>query len=439
MSKHRRLSKEQPLFQTKIKDFINIEHELVLLANQLNWESLEKHAIEKFSDQIGRPMMEPRLMIGLFLLKHLQNLSDEQLLARFIENPYFQYFCGLTYFTHELPCDSTTIVKWRKKLGPEFFEQVLKETILLAVKKRVVTQKDLKEVYIDTTVQEKNIQFPTDSRLYLKGIKMLNKLAKKYGIKPKQSYKFLGPKLALQQSRYAHARQMKRAKKCTKKLKTAFGRLLRDMQRKFNRSELKDSRTNKIFELCRRIYNQKKNDKNKIYSLHAPEVKCISKGKAHKKYEFGNKVSIATTVNKNLIVGAKSFADNIFDGRTVKDSLEQIAKCSGSPPNAAYVDRGYRGHTGNQLGTIVYHQAQKRGITPRIKRLLKRRSRIEPVIGHVKSDHRLGRNFLLGTDGDEINALLAAAAFNLKKLLGAIFVFFLLRGFLIKSNQRLVA
>lgn len=432
MSKHRKPLNQSPLFQTKLSKFINTEHRLVELANSFNWERVDQLVTDRLSQEVGRPMMQPRLMVGLFLLKHLDNLSDETLIQRFIENPYYQYFCGLTYFSHEVPCDPTTIVKWRKKLGASFFEEILKETIFLALKSNALSEKDLLEVYVDTTVQEKTIQFPTDTRLYLKAIRVLNRLASKHSIKPKQSYKFTAPKLALKQSRYAHAKQMKRARKCTKKLKTSFGRLLRDLQRKFRGAKIDGSRSEKVFELCRKLYNQKKSDKNKIYSLHAPEVKCISKGKAHKRYEFGNKVSIATTVAKNFIVGALSFSENMYDGKTLKPSLDQVSKIAGCAPNKAYVDRGYRGYTSDQGDIAIFHQAQRKGLSPRTKRLLKQRSRIEPVIGHLKDDHRLGRNFLLGTDGDEINVILAAVAFNLRKLLRCFFVFFNFR--MLKSN-----
>lgn len=431
MSKHHKPLVESPLFQTPLSKFINPQHELVLLANKIDWDSLEVNVADVMPKGVGRPMMKPRLMSGIFLLKHLYNLSDENVLHQFIENPYMQYFCGLTYFTHDFPCDSTTIVKWRKKLGPKFFEKVLEETVKLAVRMKALKVSDLKKVYVDTTVQEKNIQFPTDTRLYLKGIKILNRLAGKLGVKPKQSYKFTGPKLALKYSRYAHAKQMKRAKKCRKSLKTCFGRLLRDLDRKFRSQNLLCKKVEKIFDICFRIFNQKKSDKNKIYSVHAPEVKCISKGKAHKKYEFGNKVSIATTVKKNFVVGALSFSSSMFDGKTLKDSLQQVSKIMGQDPDFAYVDRGYRGYTKDCGQTTVFHQGQRRGIEKSTRKLLRRRSRIEPVIGHLKQDHRLGRNFLLGEDGDKINLLLSASAFNLRKLL-KLFMHFIVW---IKYNQ----
>ena len=345
MSKHHKPLVESPLFQTPLSKFINPKHELVLLAEKIDWNSLEVNVAGTMSTGVGRPMMKPRLMSGIFLLKHLYNLSDENVLRQFIENPYMQYFCGLTYFTHDFPCDSTTIVKWRKKLGPDFFEKVLEETVKLALRAKVLKPSDLKKIYVDTTVQEKNIQFPTDTRLYLKGIKVLNRIAGKAGVKPKQSYKFTGPKLALKYSRYAHAKQMKRAKKCGKSLKTCFGRLLRDLDRKFKSHDLVTDKVKKVFEISFRIFNQKKSDKNKIYSVHAPEVKCISKRKAHKKYEFGNKVSVATTVKKNFVVGALSFNSNLFDGKTLKESLEQASNIMGKNPEYAYVDRGYRGFT----------------------------------------------------------------------------------------------
>lgn len=217
---------------------------------------------------------------------------------------------------------------------------------------------------------------------------------------------------------------MKRAKKYAKSLKTCCGRLLRNLDRKFKSQDLMTDKVKKVFEICFRIFNQRKSDKNKIYSVHAPEMKCISKGKAHKKYEFGNKVSVATTVKKNFVVGALSFNSNLFDGKTPKVSLEQASKIMGKSPEFAYVDRGYRGYTKDCGETTVFLQGQRRGIDEPTKKLLKRRRRIEPVIGHLKLGHRLERNFLLGEDGDKINLLLSTAAFNLRKLL-SVFVLFI--------------
>jgi len=260
-------------------------------------------------------------------------------------------------------------------------------------------------------VQEKNIAFPTDAKLYNKARLLLVKLSQKEGIELRQNYNQVAKKYLLKISRYGHAKQYKRMRNFVGKMKTILGRIIRDIERK---AKDLSPRFKFALSLSTKLYNQKKNDKNKIYSLHAPEVQCIAKGKAGKKYEFGNKVSLSTTARSSWIVGVNSFRDNIFDGKTVSDSLFQTKDMIGHWPKEAYVDQGYKGYSGHIFGTQVYIQGKKR-YPDSVKRWLRRRSRIEPIIGHLKSDHRMGRNFLNGSFGDGINAILAAVAFNLVK------------------------
>ena len=428
MTKPRQNSPNRRLFETRILDFVDSTHPLIILAQKLNWSHLESHFERLYLSDRGQPPLPVRLMLGLHILKYLDNLSDEVVVFKFVENPYHQHFCGNIYFEHRLPCDPSSMTRWRQRLGCKSFEKLLKETIDLAQRENLVKPTEFDRVYVDTTVQEKNIAFPTDGRLYFKGIRLLNACALKMGIKPKQSYKFTSKRLLIQYSRYSFAKQMKRANKCLRQLKTSFGRLIRDLQRKVFGSGIQCKRMENLLTLAIRIFNQKRSDKNKIYSYHAPETKCIAKGKAHKRYEFGNKVSIASTAQSGWIVGVESFSENIYDGKTVADSLVQVRSIQGRSPEFAYVDRGYRGYTGNFLGTQIYHQGQRKGISKATRNWLRKRSKIEPIIGHLKVDHRMGRNFLLGTLGDKINAILAGCAFNLKKVLRAFaqvrFVFF---------------
>ena len=279
--------------------------------------------------------------------------------------------------------------------------------------------------------------------MYFKGIRLLNAMAKRNGIRPKQSLRFTAKRFMIRYGHYRIAGQTKRAKAVLKKLKTAFGRLIRDFSRKVSAPEINDKNAHRLLDCCVRIFNQQRSDKNKIYSYHAQEVRCIAKGKAHKKYEFGNKVSISSTAKSGWIVGIKSFDENIYDGKTAKDSIEQVTRISGSRPSEALVGRGYRGYQGDINGTTVYHQGQKRGISKTMRAWLRRRSRIEPLISHLKSDHRIGRNFLSGTLGDEINSTMAGVAFNLRKILKALanywrvfFLFVLLsENFLLSQNS----
>lgn len=420
MSKARSVSSEGRLFEVRLTEFVDVSHPLFLLEGKIDWKKLEKRFEHMYRPVSGQPPLPVRLMLGLSMLKYMDNLSDDSVVMKFVENPYYQHFCGNIYFEHQLPCHPSSLTRWRNRIGTKGFEDILKETIDLAKREKLVRPDEFARVYVDTTVQEKNVAFPTDARLYLKGIRLLNDQASRSGIRPKQSYKFTSKRLAIQYSRYSFAKQMKRAKGCLKKLKTAFGRLIRDLWRKLEASDKNNSRLERLLTVSTAIFNQKRSDKNKIYSYHAPETLCIAKGKAHKRYEFGNKVSIATTARNSWIVGVESFCGNIFDGKTLADSLYQVRDVIGKSPDWAYVDRGYRGYTGTFLKTNIRHQGQKRGISKATRAWLRRRSRIEPVIGHLKSDHRMGRNYLLGTLGDKTNAILAGCAFNLRKIMRAL-------------------
>lgn len=441
MSRPRVQNKQIDLFRTPILEFIDHSHPLKVLSDKLDWASLEAHFDRLYKHGKGYPPLPVRLMVGLQILKYLDNLSDENTVFKFLENPYYQYFCGNKYFEHKLPCDPSSMTRWRNRIGYKGFEKILKETIDLAKRERFVEPSEFRRVYLDTTVQEKNIAFPTDARLYFKGIRLLNAQAKKLGVKVKQSFKFTSKRLIVKYGNYKIAKQMKRAKNCLRKLKTAFGRLIRDIDRKVEDQKISDKSMDRLLALCVRIFNQKRSDKNKIYSYHAPEVKCIAKGKAHKRYEFGNKVSIATTSKSSWIVGVESFSENIYDGKTAADSLIQVAEIQGTYPKEVITDRGYRGYTGLFMGAQIYHQGQKRGVTQAMRRWLRRRSRIEPVIGHLKADHRMGRNFLLGTYGDKINSILSGCAFNLRKILRALgelcFVFFRILFFYLLGSRNL--
>ena len=351
-------------------------------------------------------------MVGLNMLKYMDDISDEDVVKKWVENPYYQYFCGMIYFEHELPCHPTSLTKWRNRMGRGGAEKVLKESIRLIKDNKLVPEEEFEKIFVDTTVQEKNIAFPTDLRLYLKMRHLLVKQAKKEGISLRQTYEKEAKICAIEYSRKSHAKQYRRAKKPLGRVKTILGRVSRDIARKV---ENPTRRLQWLLGVAAALFNQKKNSKNKIYSIHAPEVKCISKGKAHKRYEFGNKVSIATTTENNIVVGVQSFADNHFDGHTLSDSLFQVKDILGDWVPDAYVDRGYKGYDGQVFGTRVHRQGRKRQ-SIETKQYLKKRARIEPVISHLKSDHRMGRNWLLGVFGDMMNSLMAGCAFNLRKV-----------------------
>jgi transposase, IS5 family len=403
------------LFRERLDSIIDMGHELVRLSAMVPWSDFED-SFGRFYKPLGRPAKSTRLMVGLHYLKHVYNLSDEQTVARWVENPYWQYFCGLEFFQHSLPIDPSLMTRWRKRIGPDELEALLQATVALGLESKTVKASSLARVTVDTTVQEKAIAHPTDSQLYLKALQTLVRQAKKAGIKLRQSHTRLAKKAATQVGRYAHARQFKRMRKALKQLKTYLGRVYRDIERKIAGDEDQKGRFAHLMALVKRLLDQQPKDKNKLYSLHAPEVVCIGKGKVAKHYEFGCKVGLAATNKEGFFLAAKAFEGNPYDGHTLAESLAACEAMTGVVVQRAYVDKGYRGHD-YEGDAAVMISGQRRGLTPQMKRELKRRSAIEPMIGHAKSDGRLGRNYLLGSDGDKTNATLAAAGHNLRLIL----------------------
>lgn len=405
------------LFRSRLDQILDRKHPLFVLANQIDWAVFDTKFGRLYADK-GRPALPTRLMVGLHYLKHAFNESDESVVARLLENPYWQYFCSFEFFIHRLPLDPSSLVRWRKRIGPKEMEQLLVETLETAKREEHLTESHMERVNVDTTVQEKAVAYPTDARLYHKARVLLVKAAKKRDIPLRQSYLRVGKVALIMSGRYAHARQMNRAKREQKKLKNFLGRVYRNILRNCPQP---DAQLAELLLNAKRILNQRRNDKNKLYSLHAPEVECIGKGKAHKKFEFGCKVSVATTSKDNWIVGVEALHNNPFDGHTLKGALDQVKRLVGWEPQNAYCDKGYKGNP-KQLGNTAVHLATRRksSMKPSEWRWFKRRSAIEPVIGHMKQDNRMDRNYLKGTDGDKMNAILAACGFNLRKLLRAI-------------------
>jgi transposase, IS5 family len=391
---------------------LNLQHPLVKLAQAIDWESLNGQLKVAARAEGGRPALPVRLMVGLHYLKALYDESDESVVRKWVENPYWQYFCGETEFQHECPCHPTSLVKWRKRLGSEGMEHLLKQVIKTAMQCQALAFQEIHEVNVDTTVQEKAIAYPTDARLYDKARRALVGAAQQQSLKLRQSYVRLGQQALIRQSRYAAARQMKRAKQQTRKLKTFLGRVLRDVQRQLPAPATAMAG---LLQQAEQIYTQQRESQNKCYSVHAPEVECIAKGKINKRYEFGCKVVLVTTSVSNWIVGIAAEHGNPYDGATLKPALKQVKRLTGVSPKRALVDRGFRGkqHHPKSVKVLIASPQQPK---PSIKRRLKRRNAIEPVIGHSKQDHALGRNFLQGTVGDCINALLVGCGFNLRKL-----------------------
>lgn len=412
--KHQK-NNQQDLFRQRLDSIINMRHELVLLSHGIDWDRLDIHFGQFFS-QNGRPGIPSRMMIGLHILKHTYALSDEEVCARWVENPYFQYFCGETFFQHDFPIERSSMTHWRKRVGDEALNILLQESLFVALKTKALKPQDLTKITVDTTVQEKAITFPTDAKLHYKAIEKLGEVAKDNGIDLRQSYVRVAKQTLIMVGRYRHAKQMKRAKKSMRKLHTYLGRLIRDVERKA--SEMGEELL-EAFLKAKRIYHQKTKDTHKLLSWHAPEVECISKGKPHKPYEFGCKVSVISTVNPSkgghFVLQSSALHGNPYDGHTLKEAIDQYVKDTGIKPKRIYVDKGYRGHDPS-LKLNVFKSGQKR-LAPQIQKELKRRSAIEPLIGHLKNDGRLGRNYLKGRIGDRINAIFSGIGHNFRLLL----------------------
>jgi IS5 family transposase len=391
---------------------VSHEHPLYQLAEAIDWTRFEADLGALYTETGGRSGLPTRLMVGLHYLKYLFDESDESVVAKFVENPYWQHFCGRLYFEHGLPCHPTSLVKWRRRLGASGVEKLLTETLSTAKREGALREREIKRVNVDTTVQEKAVAFPTDARLYHKARRALVRASTGAGIFLRQTYVRLGNQALARQGRYAQARQMKRARRETKRLRQYLGRVIRDIQRKCPRPV---PALKLLLEHSERIFRQQRHDTKKLYSLHAPEVECIAKGKAHKPYEFGCKVAVVTTSKSNWVVGIDAVHENPYDGATLAPALKQVERVTAVRPQEAFVDRGFKGATHHPADVSVYISGRKR-LRRTLKALLRRRSAIEPVIGHLKQDHGLERNHLLGQEGDRINALLTGCGFNLRKL-----------------------
>ena len=405
-------NRQKEFFRAELMQIVDPGHSLVKLANVVDWDRFEEAFGSTYCPDNGRPAISTRLIVALHYLKYTHNLSDDDVVAGWVENPYWQYFSGMKWFEHKVPIHPSSMSRWRKRVGDAGAEQLLKQTVEAGLKLKAVKPHQLKRVNVDTTVQEKDARFPTDARLYDRARQRLVDEAKKHGIDLRQNDNRLSRQLLAQQSRYAHAKQIKRAKRCTRRLKTYLGRVIRDIERNCPGP---DHEMDQLLDISTRIFRQKRDDNNKVYSVHAPEVDCISKGKARKHYEFECKVSVAATSRGGWFLGAMAVHDNPNDGHTLSDALAQVERIAQNPSHA-FVDMGYRGH--GYSGEVDIHvDKRRRGRTAKcLWRWMKRRAAVEPGIGHLKREHRMDRNRLKGRSGDRINAILSAAGMNFAKL-----------------------
>jgi IS5 family transposase len=404
---------QQNLFQTRLTDLINLGHPLVKLADEVAWDKMELEFQNLYSDQ-GRPSIPIRKIAGLLMIKEMFKESDESVVERWIENPYWQYFTGEYFFQNKQPFDPSEFVHFRKRLKEKGLEFILSQTVALHPE-----AKNEKEVQIDTTVMEKNITFPTDAKLAKKVIDNCTKIAEKEGVKQRQTYK----RVAKQHLRDAyfghHPKRKKKAIMARKKLRTIGKRVVRELERKLPEEILKQYETE--FSNYKKVLTQERNSKDKIYSLHEPQTACIAKGKAHKAYEFGTKVAVTRGRKTGIITSIKRFSGNPHDSKTLEESLAQSQRVreqiGGTRPTIASTDRGFRGiaQVENTQIEIPKNTKEKSRYKQDVARKrFRARAAIEPTISHLKRNHALGLNFLKGVAGDINNALLSGIGYNLK-------------------------
>lgn len=440
-------------FRARLGEMVNHEDPLVILSRQMPWDEIEAYLSQFFVRQpkpgtvaevddlfgthaqclgsgvspAGRKRLPIRLMASLLYLAYRDNHSDEAVVQRWSESVPYQHFSGGdgAYYEHRKPCDATQIGRFRRAIGEDGVEYLLKVTLQVAVRMNLIDVEAFQAITVDSTVMEKAIAHPADSRLLEVARARLIQVAKAAGFGLKQTFASEAKRLRWKAGGYAHARQFKRLRKVIQRQRTILGVVLRDIQRQ--RAACPESpalaELDTLLVRAERIRTQQPKDKNKLYALHAPEVSCISKGKARRPYEFGVKTGLAITHEHGLIVGARTFPGNPYDGHTLNEQLEQttiLLEGIAPPPKTAYVDLGYRGVDRDNPGVEIIHRGKRNSLTQSQWLALRRRQAIEPTIGHLKADHRLDRCWLKGDLGDALHAVLCAVGYNLRWLLRAI-------------------
>ncbi len=398
---------------------LNADHPLLALGRQIHWSFLDS-ALAPFYSDLGRAAKPVRLMSGLLILKQLYNLSDEAVVEQWQMNPYYQVFCGETSFQNQPPCHSTDLVKFRQRIGEEGVQKIFSLSVNLHGKSA-----EEPVVLVDTTVQEKAVTYPTDTKLAIRIINRLNKLAKAHGIKQRRTFVKEVKELRLACRHFRHVKRRAKARRALKRLRTIASILLRELQRQLP-AEIRDQEAAR-FALYERVLAQQPKDKNKVYSLHEPDIYCVGKGKDHKPYEYGRKASIVATIRSQVIVGVASHDRHEHDSRTLAIALDSANSHRKTPVATAVVDRGYVGCKELVTAEVILPGAplkrDDQKARDRKRTLCRKRSAIEPIIGHLKADFRLSRNWLKGSEGDAINLLLAACAWNFRKWMVAFFLF----------------
>ena len=420
---------QQKIFAYKLKDELNPKNKLYKLRSLIDWQILEDWCLKNIDvKKLGRDRNCNRIMISLLMLQSMNNTSDSLTAEEVKENMYWQYFCGYEYLEKNIEISESSIRRFRNLLGEEGLNEILKELIKVGVKTGAVKKKDLESIIVDSTVQIKNIKHPHDAHLMSKSRENIVKLCNDFDISLNETYAKKYKFLILQLWKYKKDSKAKKRFKALKRLKTLLGRLIRKFEREVENRKLvlqihhkEQLKTIKSIHAQSALNGSSKKEYKKtnrvLYSFHATEVECIGKGKLHKPYEFGNKVSIAVSGKNNFVLCAKSFHGNPYDGRTLDQTVEKvrgILDCDLSIKKI-FLDNGYKGNNFAEKGKI-YSSGTKKKLDKSEKKMLKRRSSIEPIIGHLKNFGRMGRNYLKGKVGDIINPIISAIGLNLRNI-----------------------
>lgn len=412
MSKPKTINHNQDLlFRSRLSEQLNPEHELLRLARAIEWKQLEEAFTPLFSTGAGHPPLPVRLACGLMMLQHMFDLSDEAVVKVWVENPYYQAFCGYDFFQWEFPAHPTSLTHWRQRIGEQGVEKILQISIAVALKTRTITPDELTKTTSDTTVMPKAIMHPVDAKLIRRSIERIVRAARKAGIHLKQTFKRVATWALKDYLRLMHGKKMRKAQKPLNRLRRYLGKILKALDPYLEtcpQSMLRD------MAIGAKLLLQNREDKNKIYSCHEPQVSCIAKGKAHKPYEFGSKASIMVTEQKGIVLSMTTHAGNPYDGHLLAESKRRAEINGKTAIKRILVDRGYKGHDVTDAEVLVSYT---KGLPPSLKKALRRRQAIEPWIGHMKYDGKLGRCYLKGLLGDQIHATLVAVAHNFRTIL----------------------
>lgn len=423
------------LFSCRLSTLLNPEHEILKLAKSIPWEQLEAEFSPLFSEGPSRPPLPVRLATGLMILQHVFNVSDERVVKLWIENPYWQAFCGYDFLQWELPVHPTSLTRWRQRIGANGVEKILQASIKTAVKTKAISPQELTKTISDTTVMPKAVAHPVDAKLIQRSIERIVRAARATGIHLKRSYSRVSRWMLKEYLRLAHGKKFRKAMKPLGKLQKYLSKLLQDLDPHLAacpRELLKEA------VIGAKILTQSREDKNKIYSCHEPFVACIAKGKSHRPYEFGSKVSLVTSEKSGLALSMITHLGNPYDGSLLLQAKTQAERNTGIKIDRVLVDRGYRGHEVTDAQVLVSYT---RGLPKELKKALKRRQAIEPWIGHMKQDGRLGRCYLKGPVGDQIHALLVGIGHNFRMILRklrlfCVFILGLCQGWLMRRSSK---